>query len=31
MIYYLFNYLDRVCDFPGAGMFNYISFRGAAA
>lgn len=31
MIYYLFNYLDRVCDFPGAGMFNYISFRGAVA
>ncbi|HIT97814.1 MAG TPA: phospho-N-acetylmuramoyl-pentapeptide-transferase [Candidatus Merdimorpha stercoravium] len=31
MIYYLFNYLDRVCDFPGAGMFNYISFRGSAA
>lgn len=31
MIYYLFNYLDRMYDFPGAGMFNYISFRGAAA
>ncbi len=27
MIYHLFNYLDRVFDFPGAGMFNYISFR----
>ena len=31
MIYYLFNYLDKAYDFPGAGMFNYISFRGAAA
>lgn len=30
MIYYLFNYLDKAYDFPGAGMFNYISFRGAA-
>ena len=31
MSYYLFNYLDKAYDFPGAGMFNYISFRGAAA
>ena len=31
MIYYLFNYLDKAYDFPGAGMFNFISFRGAAA
>lgn len=30
MLYYLFNYLDRF-DFPGAGMFNYISFRSALA
>lgn len=30
MLYYLFHYLDTI-DFPGAGMFNYISFRAAAA
>ncbi len=27
MLYYLFEYLDRVLDFPGAGLFQYISFR----
>ena len=26
MLYYLFAYLDQF-DFPGAGMFQYISFR----
>lgn len=31
MLYYLFNYLDRVFDVPGAGAFNYISFRAALA
>lgn len=31
MLYYLFNYLDRTFDFPGAGVFNYISFRAAMA
>lgn len=31
MLYYLFSYLDRVFDFPGAGVFNYISFRAAFA
>lgn len=31
MFYYLFNYLDRAFDFPGAGMFNYISFRATLA
>jgi phospho-N-acetylmuramoyl-pentapeptide-transferase len=30
MLYYLFEYLDRM-DVPGAGMFFYISFRSAAA
>ena len=30
MLYYLFNYLDKL-DVPGAGMFNYISFRAALA
>ena len=28
MLYHLFQYLDRYFDVPGAGMFNYISFRG---
>ncbi|MDR2824659.1 MAG: phospho-N-acetylmuramoyl-pentapeptide-transferase [Prevotellaceae bacterium] len=27
MLYHLFQYLDRAFDVPGAGMFNYISFR----
>jgi phospho-N-acetylmuramoyl-pentapeptide-transferase len=31
MLYYLFDYLDRVYDFPGAGVFRYISFRSAIA
>jgi len=30
MLYYLFEYLDQL-DFPGAGMFRYISFRSAMA
>ena len=30
MLYYLFRYLDQL-DVPGAGMFNYISFRSALA
>lgn len=29
MLYYLFDYLDRTIDLPGAGMFGYISFRAA--
>lgn len=31
MLYYLFDYLDKSMDFPGAGMFQYISFRAALA
>ncbi len=31
MLYYLFTWLDRTMDFPGAGMFQYISFRAAFA
>ena len=31
MLYYLFNYLDQTFDFPGAGVFRYISFRASAA
>ncbi|RYF56754.1 MAG: phospho-N-acetylmuramoyl-pentapeptide-transferase, partial [Cytophagaceae bacterium] len=27
MLYYLFQYLDRAFDFPGARVFQYISFR----
>ena len=30
MLYYLFNYLDQR-DFPGAGVFNYVTFRAAVA
>jgi phospho-N-acetylmuramoyl-pentapeptide-transferase len=30
MLYYLFQYLDKL-DFPGAGLFQYISFRSAMA
>lgn len=30
MLYYLFNYLDQH-DFPGAGVFNYVTFRAAVA
>lgn len=30
MFYYLFNYLDQF-DFPGSGLFQYISFRAALA
>ncbi|MBP5547363.1 MAG: phospho-N-acetylmuramoyl-pentapeptide-transferase [Bacteroidales bacterium] len=29
MLYYLFDWLDRAFDFPGAGVFHYISFRAA--
>lgn len=31
MLYYLFDYLDKQFDFPGAGVFQYISFRAAMA
>ncbi len=27
MLYYLFDWLDRTIDLPGAGVFQYISFR----
>ena len=30
MLYYLFQYLEKV-DFPGAGMFGYVSFRSLMA
>jgi phospho-N-acetylmuramoyl-pentapeptide-transferase len=31
MFYYLFTYLDKAFNLPGAGVFQYISFRAAAA
>ena len=31
MLYHLFKYLDQAYDLPGSGMFQYISFRAAAA
>ena len=27
MLYYLFEHLEQCCDFPGAGMFTYVTFR----
>ncbi|MCW5909330.1 MAG: phospho-N-acetylmuramoyl-pentapeptide-transferase [Chitinophagales bacterium] len=31
MLYYLFRFLDQQFDIPGAGLFNFISFRAAMA
>lgn len=31
MLYYLFDYLDKHFDLPGTGVFQYITFRSAAA
>ncbi|MCW3104551.1 MAG: phospho-N-acetylmuramoyl-pentapeptide-transferase [Bacteroidetes bacterium] len=31
MFYYLFDFLDKQLNFPGAGVFQYISFRAAMA
>jgi len=31
MLYYLFDYIDKTFDFPGAGLFQYISFRAGMA
>ena len=31
MLYYLFDWLDRTFDIPGAGVFQYISFRASMA
>lgn len=31
MLYYLFEYLNQTYDLPGAGVFQYITFRAAAA
>ena len=31
MLYYLFEYLDKTYDMPGAGLFNFITFRAILA
>ncbi|HPE83080.1 MAG TPA: phospho-N-acetylmuramoyl-pentapeptide-transferase [Aequorivita sp.] len=31
MLYYLFEYLDKTYDVPGAGLFNFITFRAILA
>lgn len=31
MLYHLFDYIDQTFDFPGAGVFKYISFRAGMA
>ncbi len=31
MLYHLFSYLEKFFDIPGAGMFNFISFRAGLA
>lgn len=31
MLYYLFDYLDKMTELPGVGVFRYLSFRAAMA
>jgi phospho-N-acetylmuramoyl-pentapeptide-transferase len=31
MLYYLFEWLDKYHNFPGSGLFRYVSFRAAGA
>ncbi|MDD5151716.1 MAG: phospho-N-acetylmuramoyl-pentapeptide-transferase [Flavobacterium sp.] len=31
MLYYLFDYLNKILNIPGAGVFQYITFRSALA
>ena len=31
MLYYLFDYIDKTWNVPGAGLFQYISFRAGSA
>ena len=31
MLYYLFDFLDKTYDLPGAGLFQFITFRAAVA
>ena len=30
MLYYLFEWLDKLYDFPGQGLYHYVSFRAGA-
>ena len=29
MLYYLFRFLESSIDFPGAGLFGFVTFRAA--
>ena len=31
MLFFLFDYLQNIYDFPGSGLVQYISFRAALA
>jgi phospho-N-acetylmuramoyl-pentapeptide-transferase len=31
MLYYLINYINKIYDIPGIGVFEYISFRASLA
>jgi len=31
MLYYLFDFLDKTYDLPGAGLFQFITFRASLA
>ena len=31
MLYYLFDYLEKTYQFPGAGLFQFLTFRAALA
>ena len=31
MLYYLFDYLEKYAQIPGASLFGYLSFRAALA
>ena len=31
MLYYLFEYLERAYQLPGASLFSYLTFRSAVA
>ena len=31
MLYYLFDYLEKTYHFPGAGLFQFLTFRAALA
>ena len=31
MLYHFFNYINKQIDFPGSGLFDFISFRAGMA